>query len=65
MKNGKFYKFRKVGLIFWCFWCLVLTTRTQVNVQEVVDTELAFAKMAFDQETRAAYLAYMSEKYVT
>ncbi|WP_115372292.1 hypothetical protein [Adhaeribacter pallidiroseus] len=30
-------------------------------MQEVINTELAFAKMAVDQETQAAFLAYMSE----
>ncbi|PSR52767.1 hypothetical protein AHMF7605_04135 [Adhaeribacter arboris] len=49
---------------FYLFLHLLITgfyTQAQVKVQEVINAERSFAKMAITQDTRAAFLANMSE----
>ncbi|MDQ3292615.1 MAG: DUF4440 domain-containing protein [Bacteroidota bacterium] len=53
MKNSLF--------LFVQFFLISLFTQAQSQVQEVIDTERAFAKMAITHDTRAAFLGFMSE----
>src|SRR5690349_24523860 len=52
---------KKILLLIVSFFLFSLYTQAQVRVQEVITAERSFAKTALTKDTRAAFLAYMSE----
>ncbi|QNF34938.1 DUF4440 domain-containing protein [Adhaeribacter swui] len=54
-------KIRYVLLLLTSCLSFGISATAQTPVEEVITTELAFAKLAVDQDTRAAFLAYMSD----